>query len=316
MKEKNKRYNVPQEILYSVCLSAWNVCSENIEKFAGFKGYYTKTFIAEAVESVEKARELPGICQNKAGRKEARIHLKGAARQVMDNWQLLKLYITKAFDKDMVNTMLEEAGASFYNKAALYNWSAVRSLADTADTFIRDNMEALTANNNMPEGFQTKYAADGDKCIELSREFGRINMDKEMATQLKIEANNAIYAGAIEMLKDGQQIFRYDTAIKKQFIFNYLVSVHRGEGSASLRGYITDELNLPVEGVTIISQNQKYTATTDSKGYYRISRIAQGTYTFHITRPGYQSIEQAITFSAGTAGKGDFIMKKQMQMVA
>ena len=168
----------------------------------------------------------------------------------------------------------------------------------------------------MPEDFQTKYAAAGDKCIELSGEFVRINMDKETATHLKIEANNAIYAAAIEMLKDGQQIFRYDTAIKRQFTFNYLVSVHRGEDSASLRGYITDELNLPVEGVTIISQNQKYTATTDSKGYYRISRMAQGTYTFHITRRGYPSIDRSIILSAGTAGKEDFILKKQMQMVA
>jgi Carboxypeptidase regulatory-like domain len=198
----------------------------------------------------------------------------------------------------------------------LYNWSAVRSPAHTGDTFIRNNLEVLTANNNMPEDFQTKYAADGDKCIELSGEFGRINMDKEMATQLKIEANNAIYAGAIEMLKNGQQIFRYDTAIKKRFTFNYLVSVHRGEDSASLRGYINDELNLPVEGVIIIFQNQKYTTTADSKGYYRISRIAQGTYAFHIKRPGYQFIDQAIIFSAGTPGRGDFIMKKQMQMVA
>jgi hypothetical protein len=72
----------------------------------------------------------------------------------------------------------------------------------------------------MPADFQTKYAADGDKCIALSGEFVRINMDKEMATQLKTEANNAIYAAAIEMLKDGQQIFRYDTAIKRQCNFN------------------------------------------------------------------------------------------------
>ena len=66
------------------------------------------------------------------------------------------------------------------------------------------------------------------------------------------------------MLKGGQQIFKRDFTLKKQFIFNYLVSVHRGEGSASLKGYITDELDLPIEGVTVLSENQKYTATTDT----------------------------------------------------
>ena len=280
------------------------------------KGYYTEAFIAGAKESVQEARDLPGIYQTRSGRREARINLKTAARRVLDNWQLLKLYVTRAYDKEMVNTKLAQAGASLYNKASLSNWSAVRSLAFTADTFIRDNMEALMANNNMPESFPARCAADGDKLNELSMQFGRITMDKEMATQLKIDANDAIYESVIEMLKDGQQIFRYDAGIKKQFIFNYLVSLHRGEGSASLKGYITDELNLPVEGVIIISENEKYIATTDSKGYYRIPRIAEGTYAFNITRPGYQSIEKAIAFNAGTAVNADFIMKKQMQMVA
>ena len=54
-----------------------------------------------------------------------------------------------------------------------------------------NNMEALIANNNMPEGFQAKFVADGDHFLELSTEFGRINMDKEMATQLKIDTNDA-----------------------------------------------------------------------------------------------------------------------------
>ena len=34
MKEKNKKYNIPQEILYTVCMAAWNLCSEHLEKFA------------------------------------------------------------------------------------------------------------------------------------------------------------------------------------------------------------------------------------------------------------------------------------------
>jgi hypothetical protein len=118
------------------------------------------------------------------------------------------------------------------------------------------------------------------------------------------------------MLKDGQQIFRYDAIIKRQFIFNYLVSVHSGKGSASFSGYITDEVNHPVEGATIQSHNQKYTAIADSKGYYCISHIAEGTYVFNITRPGYEPVEQAFTFTAGTARKEDFIMKKHMQLVA
>jgi len=316
MKEKSKKYNIPQEILYSVCLSSWELCKENLDKFAECKAYYTETFIDEAIASVREARELPGILHNRAKSKEVHIDLQLAARQVMDNWQLLKLYINKAFGKDMAAIKLEAAGASIYTRAALYNWSAVRSLADVAGTFIRNNKEALTKANNMPEEFQTRFVADGDKFIGLSMAFGSITMENQMATQLKIDSNNAIYETAIEMLKDGQQIFRYDAIIKRQFIFNYLVSVHSGKGSASFSGYITDEVNSPVEGATIQSQNQKYTAIADSKGYYRIARIAEGVYNFNITKPGYQPVEQSFIFTAGTAGKEDVVMKKQMQLVA
>ena len=316
MTENNKKYNIPQEILYSVCLAAWKLCNENREKFARFKGYYTEAFIAEAIASVENAKRLPALTQTNAGRKIARIRLANAARQVMDNWQVLKLYATKAFDKSMISVLLEEAGGTFYKKASLYNWSALRSMIDEANIFIRNNMQALTANNNMPGDFKTKFAADGDTFLRLSTNFFSANLEKEKATYLKIAANNAIYERTIEMLKDGQRIFSHDAVNKRQFVFNYLVSFQRGQGTASLKGYITDQLNLPVEGVIVISENEKYSATTDSRGYYQISRMAHGSYLFHFRKPGYQSIEQPITLTEGTSAKGDFIMKKQMQLVA
>jgi hypothetical protein len=141
-------------------------------------------------------------------------------------------------------------------------------------------------------------------------------MENEMATSTKINANSAIYASVMQMLKDGQQIFKDDPAMKKQFTFNYLVSMYRGEGSASLKGRIINSLNLPVEGAVITSQDLKYSATTDKKGQYRITRIAAGTYTFTVNCPGYEPIEQTITFAASTASKGDFTLASVMLKVA
>jgi len=316
MKEVNKRYTIPQEILYSVCLAAWKLCRSNLGEFAGLKGYYTEAFIADAMEAVMKARQLPDLGQTLAARTEARINLIDAARPVMGNWQLLKRYITAAYDKDIVGIKLQAAGDSLYKKATLYNWSAVLSLVDTANTFIANNLDALTANGNMPVSFQTNFRTAGDKCLALSTSFSWVKIHKEMYTQRKINANNAIYASVIEMLKDGQQIFKNDLTLKKQFTFNYLVSIHRGEGSASLKGYIVNSLNLPVEGAVIVSQDLKYTATTDSKGYYRINRIAAGTYTFSVICPGYELLMQTITFATATASKGDFTIPNVMLKVA
>ena len=79
-------------------------------------------------------------------------------------------------------------------------------------------------------------------CLAVSRQ-----AFKQMATSTKADVNHAIYASVIEKLKDGQQLFIDDAAIKKQFTFSKLVAVNMGEGSASLTGRIANNFNLPVQ---------------------------------------------------------------------
>jgi len=69
-------------------------------------------------------------------------------------------------------------------------------------------------------------------------------------------------------------------------------------------------------GAAVLSADGKYGAVTNSKGYYRISRIAAGTYTFNISCEGYEPVSQQITFAPGTASKGDFTMANEMKKVA
>ena len=316
MKEVNKAYNIPQEVLYTVCLAAWNLCREHINEFANLKGFYTEAYIDSALVAVQSAKQRPDLVQTIAERKQARINLVNAARKVQANWQVLKLYITKAFDKEMTEIMLEAAGAGLYAKASLCNWSAVRNLTDLANTFIAKNIESLTANENMPASFQARFQSDGENCVSLSTIFCNVDMKKEMFTSARIDANNAIYLSVIEMLKDGQQIFRDNAALKRQFIFRYLVSLYKSESAASLKGHVVTDLNQPIEGVTIISKDQKYTTTTDAKGYYSISRIAEGAYTFMLTCTGYSPLEQVITFSAGTAINANFKLSNLMKKAA
>jgi len=184
------------------------------------------------------------------------------------------------------------------------------------NTLIAANLDALTASENMPATFQAKFQDDGTTCTNLSVAYAEISMEKQMATSAKVDANNAIYAALINMLRDGQQIFKDDPATKRQFTFSYLVSQYSGEGSASLKGTILNSLNLPVVGAAVLSADGKYGAVTNSKGYYRISRIAAGTYTFNVSCEGYAPLAQQITFVAGTASKGDFTMANQMKKVA
>ena len=316
MKEEQSNYGTSQEVLYSVCLAAWNLCSNNLQQFTDLKAFYTSTYVADAIQRVDDARLLPDALQTRAARKEARIDLQNGTSVVLDNWQLLKVYVTRAFPEDMVKTKLDAAGASLYRKALVYNWSAVRSLIDTANSFIAANLDVLTANQNMPPTFQEKFQADGATCSDLSVAYAQINMAKQMATSAKLIANNNIYADVMTMLRDGQQIFKDDAATKRQFTFSYLVSQYRGEGSASLKGYILNSLSLPVEGAVVLSADEKYGAVTNKKGYYRITRIAAGTYMFNINCDGYLPVSQQITFVAGTSSKGDLTLANEMKNVA
>jgi len=316
MKKNKKNYGIPQEILYTVCVAAWKLCGQNLPSFTALKAFYSETFVANALQAVNDAKQLPEILTTISARKVARIHLIKDTRKVLANWQVLKVYITKAFDEKLVKTKLHAAGASLYPRASVDNWTAVRSLIEAANTFIASNLDALTANENMPTEYLNTFKTADDNCVAAYIIFSHINMEKETATSIKIEANNAIYMNVIEMLKDGQQIFKEDEIMKRKFTFNYLVSMNRGERPASLKGIIVNNLNMPVAGAVILSQDQKYTATTGNKGKYHINRIAAGTYSFTINCPGYSPLVQVITFAAGKASKGDFEMTNVMKKVA
>jgi hypothetical protein len=316
MKTNKKIYSISQEILYTVCIAAWKLCSLKLTNFSALKAFYTEAFVANAMQAVKEAQQLPQSRATIEARTEARVNLMKSTRKVRHNWQVLKMYITKAFDEKLVKSKLQAAGASLYPQASADNWSAVRSLIEATNTFIVNNLDALTAAENMPAEFQATFKTGGDNCIAAYVIFSHINMEKETATSIKIDANNAIYASVIEMLKDGQQIFKEDVIMKRKFTFHYLVSMNRGERPASLKGKIVNNLNMPVAGAVILSQDERYMRTTNKKGQYHIKGIAAGTYIFTITCPGYDPLDQVITFVAGKASKGDFEMTNAIMKVA
>jgi hypothetical protein len=316
MKTLTRMYGIPQVILYPICVAAWNLCSQYLQKFTALKAFYTEAFVTDALQAVQDAKQLPTSTQTVAFCKAARINLSAATRQVLANWKVLKGYIIIAFDENIVKSMLEAAGSAYYPKASVDNWGAVTNLIDEANVFITNHLEELTANNNMPPEFQTTFKTVSDNCIELSSIYFTASREKQRTTSQKVDANNAIYMSLMDMLKDGQLIFQDDPATKKMFIYSHLVSIYKKDHSSSLKGYIVDELGRPIENVSVLSLDEKYGAVTNSKGYYKISRVEAGTYTFNITCPGYEPISQSITFVTGTASKGDFAMTAVLEKVA
>lgn len=302
--------------MYTICLACWNSCNNYQTDFATFKALYTPAFIAAAIQKVKDAQALPDSRQVIAARSAARLNLIEAADAVKINWQVLKAYITQAYSKEVAPAMLEGAGASLYKKVSADNWSAVRSLINAANSFIAQNLSTLTDNANMPETFPGVFQSAGENFVDLSITYFDIDNAKKMVVTQKIEANNAIYESVISMLKDGQQIFKDDVAVKNLFVFDKQLATRKGTGSASLSGYIKNDAQLPVSGALIASNVLDYQAFTDSKGYFSIKHMVAADYNITVTFPGYVSAEQQVSLTAGVASKMSLTLANAMKKVA
>ena len=173
-----KIYRCTKELLYTICLASWNSCDNYQTNFATFKALYTPAFITAAIQKVKDAQALPDSRQVIAARRAARINLIEACDAVKANWQTLKAYITQAYSKDMAPAMLEGAGASLYKKVSGDNWSAARSLIDAANSFMTQNLDALTDNANMPVTFPALFQSAGDNFVNLSATYFEIIMQR------------------------------------------------------------------------------------------------------------------------------------------
>ena len=313
MKKSNTLFDCSQKVLYLVCIAGWNLCTKFLTSFAAFRAIYTPAYIADKIQAVKDANNLQPETTDTGDRTISRIECVSALKVVRRDWQKLKTYISNAFPEDQVKAQLKIAGSGLYRKVSAKNWSSAHSLIDDANSFIENNLATLTANGtNMPADFQATFESDGAAFVKISAAYFDATVEKKQFTAKKQNALNACYESLIIMLKDGQQIFAEDKVAKEQFVFAQLKGDYKG-GSASLIGYITNQNTQPVEGAVITSQNGAYTATTNKKGYYRITRIAEGTYNFTISCPGYAAVEQPVTFTAGMRSKADILLVNAMK---
>ncbi len=232
MKRDQKKYDTSQEVFYKVCETAWDLCANHLADFKEFSGSYTPARINNAMEVVKRAKKMCPASYTLDNIKHIRINMIKAARQVQHHWQILKQYITAAYSKELAEIELRAAGASYYKKASLDNWSSLRSLINSAQKFMRKELDALTANQNMPPAFPAKFAAIADKFLQISKAFFNAKIKKAQITSRKIEANNIAYDQLINMLKDAQQIFRYQPEIKEQFVFSNIVSIYENKNTS------------------------------------------------------------------------------------
>ncbi len=292
-------YSCSQSELYTICELGWNSCNQHITQFADLKAKYTTQYIADRLAEIQAAEILPDEQARNSVPEQYRIQLEQATKTVLESYQRLKRYIAEAYPPELQKPQLEAAGQLYYTAAANNNWDKVKLLLISANNYLTNNLNDLTANLNMPATFPATFATQATNFNTLHIKFLDSEETASIQAQQKIQANNNIYSSLMSMFLDGQEIFRQDEATQKQFIFTEVLLKVSGAGTAGIKGYITDSQNEdPISNATVQILNKS--ALTDSDGRYQILQLPAGIHTLKVEVAGYQPKTQTITIQVGT----------------
>lgn len=284
-------YNCSQQTLYTAANLGWNSCLQHIDKFKEFSDRYDAAFVADNIAAVEAAAILPDDQSRNGITETYRIQLTQLADTCLADFQRLKRYIARAFNPEFHKAQYEMAGQSYYEKAANYNWDSLKGLLTSASNYINTNLSTLTADQNMPSTFQASFDANKNSFTTLHPQFLDSEETSRQDAAVKIKANNDVYTELINMFLDGQQIFRDEPEVKKQFIFDQVLLLIDGAGTAGVRGTIIDSVSkLSIQGASIVTVPGTYQGESNEDGIYRISPMASGFYTLKFSHPSYAEL--------------------------
>lgn len=281
-------YKCSQQDLYTICRLGWESCTNNLADFTSFSPQYTAPFITAQLAEVDAAEALGDVEQREANSRLLHISMKNDGDTALEAWQRLKRYITKAYPKDQLKVQLDAAGQQHYTKAANYDWSSIKNLMMDGKTFLTDNSAQLEVNGIMPAGFIGDFDDAKDDFDDDYQEYLAAVQEDELETQTKINANNAIHASLMTMFLDGQDIYRKNEALKKQFTFDQVLLTVAGPGNQGYKGNITQTNGAQVPGGTVeFSGPTNKIVDIDENGHYDCPQLAAGPgYTITVTVPG------------------------------
>jgi hypothetical protein len=304
-------YNCTQQELYEVAKVGWRNYKNSLADFTNHKGKYTPALADEALGAILAAQNLPDGQAWGAGSETLRIQLEQAVDTCLNNWQILKSYITDAFLVEEQKPMLEAAGSKYYTSASGKSWPQMQSLLISASKFINDNSEALSrGGNNMPATFPTKFATDKAVFQTKYSAFLESAVNGNSGTNAKITANNAVYDSLIKMFEDGQLIYKNDPVKKPLFAFDTLLSYIGAPGQAGLRIIAKEKTTeLPVAGFSVTIQPGNLRGATDANGVLILS-LPENTYNIVGIKDGYETFSEEVDIVTGVISRKNVELTK------
>jgi hypothetical protein len=217
------------------------------------------------------------------------VELGQVAKTALANAQKLKRYISKAFVPPLHKTRFEEAGFDYYDKAGGDDWEACQGLLLSGVNFISKHSADLLANLNMPVAFENDFKNGKNAFFDKHQQFLDSEETARIATETRQLACNEVYTNCMSMCLDGQEIFKNSDAIRKQFVFDEILFLVSGTGTAGFKGTAKDAVTgLPLAGVLFTLKGSDKTALSDADGKFSIIQLAANDWEGVATKPDYQ----------------------------
>ena len=283
-------FNNSQEVEILTDRSMWLSCKEKRPLFIDFSPRYTLPYITGKLVEIDIVEALPNEEQRQEAESTALAELKQINLENCSLWQLLKRYIAKAFEPSLHQIKWNAAGMASYEEAYNQNWESSTKLMRLGNEFITNNSVALAFGLNMPPVFQDTFS-DAKTAFDLKLlEFKTAEQTNSEGAETLVVALNTLHTDAMEMALDGQEVFRKDDGIVKQFIHEQVSKLYTGNGNQGYKGIITDSISgLPIRSAITSVEGTPHKNTSDALGNYAMKNVAHATdQTLNTSAEGYQ----------------------------
>lgn len=320
-------YNCSQSELYAICTIGWTSYAENQPDFEAFNTLYTALYGTDAQAEVDAAMNLPGFQERNEAAEVAHIELTKAHDECLLKWKSLRAYIKSSYPTDVQKPKIEAAGSDYYSKAASRNWDKTFQMLVAGQHFIDNNTPELTLGG-MPATFPAEYAAAHSTFGDFYIDFTDFEQDEQEATDVKIDANNAIFQKLSRMFEDAQIIYEHDASKRERFIFKQLKEMISNSGGTStippdtvvIEGKVTDlNTGIPVKDASINTtpdgSTETFSAISDEDGSYKLTVSgllvpSTGTLLVNAEALDYEPTSLPLDYATGQAFKLEFQLQE------
>jgi hypothetical protein len=301
-------YRSAQGDLYTVVETICGSYDDHSADFIAYSSLYTATTGSDLLTAVASARAMPDEGQRKADHSIKRKELDDQRVVCLTYWQQLTSYIRDGFPANLYDDVEQAAGQGYYEIALNGNWDSVRSLMDSANSFILHMTAELTAGG-MPVTFATDVTTASTTFATLHNDFLQSEEASKVGTDAKIMANNLIYREVMRICEDGKRIYRNNAAVREEFTFDRVLDLIRnlqsghgvlGTTTDVSTGLVLGQVHLLLEE---LQDDGSYTFVADmmsaNDGTYKFNGVVDGSYRLTASKVGFASMESSFTVAGG-----------------